>query len=226
VNGIPPGDATQGEVAPTESPPDAEDWLPKFREAIRRAAAEVFRLRGELLSEAAGIELDLDRAIGFYFEVPPATEPEFRLWVLRQPVSQKIDIFRRIVKARDSTYMANLVSRLEAANTFRNLVAHSSVSVFPVAGSIEISSSMMRKSGSVSVETDPAELERWLLEMEELGALVTVVSDRILSGPKPFNPVDTDWPVHVGSVYRDGVVSVSNKFLDSIPEHVSSEEAV
>ena len=185
---------------------------------MRQAAAEVFRLRGELLSKAAEVETLLDLVIGFYFRIDGGRRDEFRLWLLRQmPVNQRIDIFRRIVRSRDNQFMRDLVGRLEAANTFRNSIAHSSVATHAKNGSVDISSAHVRSSGTLPVESDTTKLEQWLSEMDMIGCVITVIADQIISGPSPFNPGEIDWPSMVEQSVQDGVVSVSNAFLDSVP---------
>jgi hypothetical protein len=199
---------------------EGDQWVSRLRTARRGAAADLFRLRGELLSEASTLEQSLGFAIRFFFEVSVDRHAEFQVWVLGQlSVSQKLDVFRRIVHVRESPFMATLLSRLQAANTLRNALAHSAVSAFPKVGEFEISSSTLKRTGWTPVESDLPRLERWLEEIEELSALVTVVADRIIAGPRPFDPADTDWPTHVADVYRHGVVAVTNKFLDSMPTY-------
>lgn len=203
---------------------DPEAFVKFMRDSDRRVAADVFRLRGELLSAAASLELMMDIAIEWFFEVPKPKSPSFRFWLMRQlTVVQKIQVLRRILTPGRDDFMAQLLRRLEEANTFRNSVAHSAVSVVPTGDSLRVTSSHLKKSGAHRVETDPAELERWLVEMEKLVQHVLIVAMQILCGPQPFDAQATDWPSYIQEVCPKGILHAPNRFLDAFQPYVEED---
>jgi hypothetical protein len=128
----------------------AEVFLRTMRNTHRKVAANLFRLRGELLAAAAEIEHGLDFAIRAFFEVPKEKSLEFHGWVLSElSVAQKISVFQRIVNPAKADYMSTFLKRLVAANSFRNQLAHSSVSVDFIDGAL------VPKSQWTKIGTDP-----------------------------------------------------------------------
>jgi hypothetical protein len=102
-------------------------------EAVQAELANIYRLRGEIVSRVNEFEAYADNAVAAYFGIAPKNpvSGQFRTWVLaRTSFSAKLEIIGEIAREIGIEAQAKPVLRqLRWANDIRNHVAHSHMSL-------------------------------------------------------------------------------------------------
>lgn len=220
----------EGEPAAPDEPID-EARVEQVRRLYRRGSrveAKIYLLRAMVLDEAASLEHMLHLVIRVYFDIAMDRVEQFNSWVLSQmTVAEKIETFRRIGNAKECEFSKALCKRLEDANTFRNHVAHSTVSLMPQDDSLNtwsISSNMLRRTGTQSVEIDPQRLRWWVNEMSQLGVLLLVFFGAIVDGrPHPFDATQVDWDALLKEKVEGRTVVIQNKYIDEVLDELDDQ---
>jgi hypothetical protein len=130
-----------------------EDDLRRI-EAAKAELANIYRLRGEIVSRVNEFEAYADTAVAGYFGIVPANplSDQFRMWVLaRTSFSAKLEIIGEIVREVGIEEQAKpLLGRLTRANDTRNRIAHSHMSLDISPGQSEATWEALLRHRSVS----------------------------------------------------------------------------
>jgi hypothetical protein len=118
-----------------------KDQLRRIEEA-KAELANIYRLRGEIVSRVNEFEAYADTTVAGYFGIVSGNplSDQFRMWVLaRTSFSAKLEIIGEIVREVGIEEQAKpLLGRLAWANDIRNRTAHSHISLDIVPGQSEV----------------------------------------------------------------------------------------
>lgn len=130
-----------------------EDDLRRI-EAVKAELANIYRLRGEIVSRVNEFEAYADTAIAGYFGIVtdnPLSD-QFRIWILaRTSFSAKLEIIGEIVREVGIEEQTKpLLGRLKWANDIRNRIAHSHMSLDITSDQSEVTWEALLRHRSVS----------------------------------------------------------------------------
>lgn len=186
---------------------------------------EIYRLRGEFLSEMAVVEDYLHLLICVYFRIPAELRQVFTAWVLSgMTFDAKIELASKATRSNTAgSTMKVVITKLRELKHARNEAAHAAVSVDFASGS-----------QTQSPEEWPWASTRWtrsgysrqVLTVDGLGLLVRrasatapvlmAITNEMAKAPDRLVPLDVDW------------ISVTEKliveYFGGIPRYALSDE--
>lgn len=184
---------------------------------------EIYRLRGEFLSEMAVVEDYLHLMICVYFQIPAELRQVFTAWVLGgMTFDAKIELASKATRSTETgSTMKPVIAKLRELKNARNEAAHAAVSVDFT-------------SGSRSPEEWPWASSRWtrsgysrqVVTVDGLGLLVRraqatspvlmAITNEMATAADRVVPLDVDW---VGATEKLVV-----EYLGDIPRYAFSDE--
>lgn len=200
---------------------------------------QIYRLRGEFLSEMAVVEDYLHLLICVYFRIPAELRQVFTAWVLGgMTFDAKIELASKATRSNTAGSTINpVISKLKELKQARNEAAHAAVS-------LDFSS------GSQSPDEWPWASTRWtrsgysrqVLTVDGLGLLVRrasatapvlmAITNEMAKAPDRLVPLDVDWVSvteklvveYVGDIPRYALTDELGQYLIDSTQSVGPEE--